>query len=407
MRIGLVGLGKLGLPVALAINFRGHEVCGYDTNPSVKKYLEDGAIPYRELGAPELLSHHTVTWRDSIADVVSDSDIVFIPIQTPHQVEYEGDDILPEGRADFSYEHLVAGLTAVSQACLELKKSTIVAVISTCLPGTFERELRPLLNDYTDYAYTPQFISMGNVIEDYLYPEFNLIGVDNAEAAATLEDFYATINDAPSVKTDVTTAEGVKVSYNTIISAKTVIANAWGELSERMGMDFDAINLAWSLSDRRLMSPAYFDAGMSDGGGCHPRDNIAMSWLADQVEMSHNLWDDLMQARQDYECWHASVAMDAMDQHDLPLVLLGRAFKPETDIETGSAAILVANILRREGVQFLHVNDLGYLPPAVYFICTQNEPYQGYDFPPGSVVLDPFGYIPDRDGVEVVRMGRR
>lgn len=405
MRIGVAGCGKLGFPVALAINGRRHDVFAYDTQPDVRQWAK-GTFPFREKGIEPWLDGNTVQFCDSIKDVVAQSDIVFIAIQTPHRPEYEGDDILPPDRADFDYTFLKAGLAEAAQACQDLKKRTVLAVISTCLPGTFERELQPLLNSYVSYVYAPQFIAMGNVIEDYLRPEFNLIGVVDDEAADALEAFYGTINDAPCILCDVTTAEGIKVSYNTWITAKTVIANAWGEMCDRTGMDFDAMKTAWDLSTKRLISPRYTDAGMSDGGGCHPRDGIAMSWLANEVGMSSNIWDDLMQARQRYEGYHADIAAETAEEAGLPLVLLGRAFKPETDIEVGSAAILMANILIRRGVQFTHVNDLDFLPPAVYFIATQNARYAEYAFPPGSIVIDPFGYIPDIAGVLVDRLGR-
>lgn len=395
------------MPVALAINSKGHDVCVYDINPAVRGYLEDRVIPFREEGIQPLLDYHTVEWKSSIEEVVRSSEIVFLPIQTPHEPEFEGNDVLPDRRADFDYTWLKSALSDVAEACEKLQKRTILAVISTCLPGTFERELKPLLNEFVSYVYTPQFIAMGCVIQDYLYPEFNLIGVADPDAAETLEQFYATINAAPSVKTDITTAEGIKVAYNLQISAKIAIANAWGELSERLGMDFDAIKHSWELSTRRLVSTRYMDAGKSDSGGCHPRDLIAMSWLARESGMSHNLWEDLAIARQDYESWHADLAAKAAREHNLPLILLGRAFKPETDIETGSAAILMSNILRRNGVQHEHVNDLDFLPVAVYFISTKNSRYAEYMFPRGSVVLDPFGIIPDRDGVTVTRLGRR
>lgn len=133
-----------------------------------------------------------------------------------------------------------------------------------------------------------------------------------------------------------------------------------------------------------------------------------MSWLANEVEMSYNLWDALMTAREEYEGWHAEYIAWVAKEVDLPIVLLGRAFKPETDIETGSAAILLANILRMMGENFLHVNDMVPLTmPAVYFIATANQRYTEYEFPQGSVVLDPFGIIKDQEGVQVRRIGRR
>lgn len=400
-------MGKLGLPVALAIESRGHTVCGYDLNPEVKEYLDSRFIPFREEGLQSLLNAHDILWQESIEDVVRDSEIVFVSIQTPHAPEYEGVSLLPDTRADFDYAALKQGVAAVAKACAELGEKRTVAVISTCLPRTFIEQIEPLLNEFVDYVYTPQFIAMGTVLQDYLNPEFNLIGVRSVEAADLLERFYATINDAPCVRTDVTTAEGIKVSYNTWITAKTVIANAWGEMCERTGMDFDAMKAAWDLADRRLLSSRYMAAGMSDGGGCHPRDNIALSWLAEKADMSFNIWDALMHARQEYEAWHADCVAYLAEQHDLPIVLLGTAFKPETDIETGSAAMLMAECLRLGGERFLHVNDCDYLQKAVYFIATDNERYRSYEFPEGSIVLDPFGSIPDREGVFVKRLGRR
>ncbi|MBF4194664.1 UDP-glucose 6-dehydrogenase [Mycolicibacterium phlei] len=391
----------------MTISNAGFDVVGYDVNPAVKEYLTKRETPYREEDLQPLLDRHRVEWRDSIREVVEDAGLIFVAVQTPHEPQFEGVTPLPDERRDFDYTYLVDAVRAVASASAELGERRTLAVISTCLPGTFNQFIKPLLNEYIDYVYCPLFIAMGTVVRDYLLPEFNLIGVESEDAADLLEAFYTHINDAPPVRTDVTTAEGIKVSYNTWITAKTVIANAWGELCERVGMNFDDMFKAWTLAERRLISPAYMSAGMSDGGGCHPRDNIALSWLADDVGMSFNLWEALMASREAYEKWHADVVIEAVEEHELPVVLLGRAFKPETDIETGSPAMLMAELLRLEGVQFLHVNDAIPNQRAIYFIATQNDRYRHYQFAPGSVVIDPFGYIPDQEGVIVRRLGRR
>jgi UDPglucose 6-dehydrogenase len=146
---------------------------------------------------------------------------------------------------------------------------------------------------------------------------------------------------------------------------------------------------------------------MSDGGGCHPRDNIALSWLAEDVGMSHNQWEDLISAREDYEEWHAKVAYETSVEHELPLVLLGKSFKPETKIETGSPAILMSNLLKEHGIIHQHYEDIDGIPQkAVYFIATQHDRYKDMTFPQGSVVLDPFGIIEDQPGITVKRLGR-
>lgn len=403
----MIGLGALGTPVALAIDAIGHTVYGYDIDPKKGENLAKRTHPHREQNLQPLLDVHEIRWCESIFDVVEKSELIFVAIQTPHDSRFDGTKPLVSDPEDFDYSWLVDGIEEVAEACEELEERKTVAVISTCLPGTFEREIEGLLNEYIDYAHTPQFIAMGNVVADYLFPEFNLIGVANPAVGKTLQEFFATINEAPCVVTDITTAEGAKLAYNCLLGTKIAVANAWGELSERLGMDFDAIYKTWTYSTRRLLSPAYLKAGMSDGGGCHPRDNIAMSWLAKEHDMSYDLWGNLMQAREDTEAWHAELAVEVSEDQDLPLILLGRAFKPETDIETGSPAILMANILTNWGVDFTHVNDLTDLPEAVYFIATDNERYREYKFPKGSVVIDPFGTMPKTSEATVYHLGRK
>ena len=132
-----------------------------------------------------------------------------------------------------------------------------------------------------------------------------------------------------------------------------------------------------------------------------------MSWLANEVGMSHNLWEDLMAAREDYEEWHTKLTFETSQKHNLPIVLLGRSFKPETNIEVGSPSILVSNILKEHGVQHQHYEDLAGVPQrAVYFIGTRHERYLGIRFPKGSVVIDPFRYIEPQEGVTIIPLGR-
>lgn len=401
MKIGMCGMGKLGMPVALAIESKGHDVLGYDVSDAPYEQIANRAIPHKEEGLQPLLDKTNITMVRELGELAT-CDIIFLPVQTPHDSRFEGTTRLPEDRADFDYTYLQEAVESLSEY------TGTLAVISTCLPGTYDKYIKDIPRK-SRYVYTPQFIAMGTVLEDYLNPEFNLIGVESEEAADQLERFYATINNAPNIRTDITTAEGIKVSYNTWITAKTVIANAWGEMAERTGMDFDAIKRAWDVSGRRLWSPRYTNAGKSDGGGCHPRDNIALSWLASEVGASHNIWEDLMKAREDYEDWHARLAMKASIEAELPLVLLGKSFKPETNIATGSPAVLMANMLKDDyGYPFQHYEDApdGILHPAVYFIATQHERYKEIRFPRGSIVIDVFGYLEPQDGVIIERIGR-
>lgn len=411
MKVGFVGLGKLGLPVALAIESKGHEVFGVDADPLVRDNLRHRRIPYTEVGVPELLKDTKLRVFVTMAEMLAyeEPDIIFVPVQTPHAERYEGVTRLPEDRADFDYSYLTS-------ACKELfgllERPTIVAIISTVLPGTIEREVMPLLNDNVRLVYTPQFIAMGTTVRDFLHPEFTLIGVDDPDAAITMEKFIGDMTGAPTFVTDVRTAEGIKVLYNTFITAKTVLGNLYGELADKMGMNVDDIYAALSLATRRLLSPEYLKAGVGDGGGCHPRDNIALSWLAREVDLSFDLFEALMLARERHMEWLAAVAISEAG-FERTVWIFGKAFKPGTNITTGSAARLLAELMWDNGTDPLvydphvldHSQQLPPLGPDCYIIATDHGDWP--HVPTGSTVIDPFGTYPDLPGVEVIRLGRR
>ena len=180
--IGFVGLGKLGLPVAMAINSRGYYVSGYDINPAVSDYISDKKIPYQEEHMDELFKDHTVDFK-SMEEVVNNSDIVFVPVQTPHDPLYEGTTRIPDTRVDFNYESLVAAIKAISEIVDQSGKDKIVVIISTVLPGTIEKYIKPVLSKNIKLCYNPFFIAMGTTIKDFLNPEFILLGVDDEDAA--------------------------------------------------------------------------------------------------------------------------------------------------------------------------------------------------------------------------------
>lgn len=402
MRVGMVGCGKLGLMVALAIESRGHEVAGYDISMAPSKYLFERKIPFQEEFSSALLNSTRMRMLP-LNKLCSWADIIFLAPQTPHLPEFEGTTLLTDTRADFDYTFLRECVSEVA-AALPLPKTCVV--ISTVLPGTIDREVRPLLQGFGNFrlVYEPLFIAMGTVVHDFLNPEFVLVGVDDLISAVVLEQFYKTIHSAPVFRTDVRTAEGIKVFYNTFITAKIVLANLYGEIAHKIGMNVDDITRALSLATDRLISPRYLQAGMGDGGGCHPRDNIALSWLARKLGISYDIFSALMNARERHCVWFADLIQEY--QRRRPVFILGRAFKPETNIETGSPSLLLSEILTKRGVYHSAVDDYDVTKlPAVYFIGTQHERFREYRFMAGSTVIDPFRYLEPQPGVELVRIG--
>jgi UDPglucose 6-dehydrogenase len=413
MRIGIVGLGKLGLPVALAIESKGHEVRGWDASDAVREGVRERRFPRPEEGVEELLAGSRLQLAP-VEELVDFAEVVFVAVQTPHEPSLEGATRLPDYRRDFDYSFLTEAVGAVAEAAAERGKPLTLAVISTVLPGTMEREVKPLLPPNVELAYNPFFTAMGSTAGDFLEPEFVLIGADGpAGDDATLPRLYRTVHDRPLFETDIRTAELIKVAYNTFIGQKIVFANAMMEICHKVGADVDDLASALGLATDRIISPRYLRGGMGDGGPCHPRDNIALSWLSEEADLSHDIFGDVMRARENQTQWLADLIAERAD--GLPVVVLGKAFKPESDLTDGSPALLLANILEERGLEFAHHDHhidggaprIEEQPPSLFFIATRHPEYSETRFPSGSVVMDPWGYIPDQDGVSVVRIGRR
>jgi UDPglucose 6-dehydrogenase len=411
-KIGFIGLGKLGLPVAMAINSKGHDVCGYDTNPEVEDYIKNKKIPYHEVEMDKLFEDFTVDFVDT-ESVIKNSDIIFVPVQTPHDPLYEGTTRIPETRVDFNYNALVSAISKISQIVDENGEDKIVVIISTVLPGTIDKYIKPILSDRIKLCYNPFFIAMGTTINDFLNPEFILLGVDDEDAAERVVNFYSTIHNKRVFKTSVKNAELIKVAYNTFIGMKIVYANTMMEICHKTDCDVDQIIDAISLADQRLISSKYLRGGMGDGGGCHPRDNIAMSWLSRELNLSHDFFNDLMIAREDQTEWLAKECL----KHDRKIYILGKSFKPETNITTGSPSILLYNILTEKGadVDILdpHIDGEEYFSSrflaaegnSLFFIGAQHDAFRNLEFPTGSIVIDPFRYMPDIEGSTLIKIG--
>lgn len=413
MNVGIVGLGKLGFPIALAIESKGHAVYGWDASAAVQESVRGRRFPHREDGLPELLER-TRLELVPVEALVELADIVFVAVQTPHEPSLEGSTRLPSYTRDFDYSFLIDAVNSVAQAAAAQEKRLTLAVISTVLPGTMEREVKPLLPPGVALAYNPFFTAMGTTVRDFLHPEFVLIGTDRAaDGDPPLPRFYRTVHDRPLFETDIKTAELIKVAYNTFIGQKIVFANAMMEICHKIGADVDDLATALALARDRIVSPRYLSGGMGDGGPCHPRDNIALSWLSGEAGLSHDIFADVMQAREDQTQWLADLIAERAN--GLPIVVLGKAFKPESDLAEGSPALLLASILDERGIQFAHhdghIDGAGppieQRSPSLFFVATRHPEYRDAKFPPNSVVLDPWGYIPDQDRVTVVRIGRR
>ena len=328
MQIGFIGLGKLGKPCAEAMAEQGITVSGYDNNMSCIS--------------------RSIDIKATLAEAVIEKDIVFVAVPTPHEAGYDGREPIShlEPR-DFDYSIL----KSVVKECNSLMhQGQLLVIISTVLPGTIRREIAPLATN-TNLVYNPYLIAMGTVKQDFLDPEMIMIGTKQGKIswqADMLQNFYHDVLNK-SVRFEFGTweeAEATKIFYNTFISTKLSLVNMIQDVSQKLGhMNVDRVTTAVANSTRRIMSNRYMKAGMGDGGACHPRDNIALRWLAQELDLGYDLFAAVMTAR---ERQAENMALEIL-KHGKNIFFSSNSYKPGTELVDGSYSLLVQHYIKKHG----------------------------------------------------------
>ena len=388
MKIGFIGTGKLGMPCAEAIASKGHDVTGYDVAKRTS---------------------HQVTIMPTIKDVVEGRDIVFVAVPTPHDPDYDGR--APTAHLDpkdFNYDIVKSVLIEANK---HMTKDQLLVLISTVLPGTTRKQFIDLVPN-TRFVYNPYLIAMGSVAWDMVNPEMVMIGTEDGSEtgdARQLVDFYKTIMEN-NPRYEIGTwdeCECIKVFYNTFISAKIGLVNMIQDVAQQQGnIDVDVVTNALAASTMRIMGPQYMKAGMGDGGGCHPRDNIALRYMADELNLGYDLFDSIMEAR---EIQAKNIALELVkhaNEHNMPIVIHGKAYKPNVEYCDGSYSLLIGHYCEEQGVAPVYADPLtgdDYDPtdPCVFLLAhsaSTTYKYIGREntdklycaIPNGSVVVDPW-----------------
>jgi len=417
MNIGFVGLGNLGLPMAYAFKLKGHKVFGYDLNPGrmnpewfeEKEVAGDGVSDLKPF-----LVKDPINYVASLEECMRNSDILFVTVQTPNKTGHDGTIPFPKRRENYNLEPLKSCIKDIAGH----PAGPIICLVSTVLPGTMRKDFLPLLEGtghQDNFVHNPMFCAMGTVIPDLHNPEFVLLGSDNEAASKKVANFYNTVNDAEKVITTIENAEMIKTTYNGFITMKINYANTVMEMAHKIhGCDSDVVMDCLFKANKRLISTKYLRGGMGDGGGCHPKENASLSWLAQDIGLSFDWFEMNMTCREKQTEWLADlICENKLDASKFPVAIFGTAFKEETNLEDGSPAILLINILKKRGIQPIIYDpfvervrkDPVLDSPTIVFISTKHEEFKNYDYPAGSLIIDPWRYIPDIDDVDVIRIG--
>ena len=405
-KIGFIGIGKLGLDCA-EVMAEKHEVRGYDIYPR---------------------SSDSVKVCD-IDELVNESEWIFIAVPTPHAEGYDGS--VPSSHMeprDFGHDAVISAIDSVNKCAKSPKK---VVLISTVLPGTTRRKFYPLLDKQHQFLYNPYLIAMGSVKWDMVNPEMVMIGTEDGNPnalAGELIDLYKTmmVNDPRYEIGTWDECEAIKIFYNTFISAKVGLVNMIQDFALRIGnINVDVVTDALARSTMRIMGPKYMTAGMGDAGACHPRDNIALRWLAKEYDIGYDLFDTVMHAREIQAKNLAMFLVEQAKQHSMSIVIHGKAYKPDVEYCIGSYSTLVGHYVKAAGHDVRYLDPLADDPaevitelagPAVILWAHNRKITYEYTgdqpdtlpycpIPHGSVVVDPWRKLPQIENLTVVHYG--
>ncbi|SEH10257.1 UDP-glucose dehydrogenase family protein [Thermoleophilum album] len=333
--IGVIGVGWVGLVTAACFAELGHEVWARDIDAAKIAALERGEVPIHEPGLPELVARNRdrLHFTTEMAPVLEHAQLLFCCVDTPPT--YSGD-------ADLSrVEAVVAELAEPDDHALVMKSTVPVGT------GAAIKRRLPALH----YVSNPEFLKEGSAIEDFMHPDRVVIG--NDAASSDFADRVAALYEplgAPIVRTDVASAEMIKLASNAFLATKISFINEIANVCEEVGADVAEVARGMGLDAR--IGPHFLRAGAGYGGSCFPKDVQALKQLAGNSGYHFQLLTAVIDVNE----LQKRRLVGKLQKHLGSLVgkeiaLLGVAFKPNTDDIREATSLVLAGRLQSEGAQ--------------------------------------------------------
>ena len=353
--VSIVGLGKLGAPLAALLAAKGFHVIGVDVNEALVASVNDGRAPVQE---PQLqhyldLGRGRLMATGNFTEAVFASSVTFIVVPTPS-----------DGRGVFSNRYVLDAVERIGQALRKKSDYHVVNITSTVMPGSCDGPIAGALQHSSDrtvgadvgLCYNPEFIALGRAVQDMLRPDFILLGESNARAGdAIVEIFGKTCeNDPPIKRMSLVNAELAKIAVNTFVTTKITYANMLADICDRIpGADVDVVTAAVG-SDSRI-GTKYLRGGLGYGGPCFPRDNVAFIRMAEELGARA----DLAAATNSINAYQLERLAGAVQSRVAPggtVGVLGLSYKPDTAVIEASQSMQLAQLLAERGYR-VHVFD--------------------------------------------------
>src|SRR5829696_3721265 len=334
--IGVIGTGYVGLVTAAGFAELGHEVFCVDIDEDKVARLRAGEIPIYEPGLEELVAKHRgrLHFDTTIAPAVEAARLLFVAVGTPPT--YSGD-------ADLRAVHAVVDEMPPSDSHALVMKSTVPCGTGEAIKRKFAE------SDKAGFSYVscPEFLKEGSAVQDFLRPDRVVVGDDGGWAGEAVAAFYEPLG-APIVRTDIASAEMVKLAANAFLATKISFINEIANVCEEVGADVKEVSRGMGLDDR--IGPKFLNAGIGYGGSCFPKDVSALKQLAGNSGYHFQLLTAVIEVNE----LQKRRVISKLQKHLGSLVgktvtLLGVAFKPDTDDMREASSLVLAARLQADG----------------------------------------------------------
>ncbi|WP_338602455.1 UDP-glucose/GDP-mannose dehydrogenase family protein [Sulfolobus tengchongensis] len=340
MKIGIVGLGYVGLVTASVLADRGHYIVGVDIDEMKINELNSGRIPFYEPGLQELVDKNKdkLIFTKDYGELL-DSQFVFITVSTPTV------------NGKIYLDNVFSAATSLSK----INKDSVIVIKSTVIPGT-SRKIKKMLN--REVLVNPEFLKEGSAIMDTIKPDRIIIGGDSEETIKFLEDLWSFTN-SPIIRTSMEEAEMIKYAANSFLAVKISFINEIANLCEKIpNCDVNVIAKAIGM-DKRI-SPYFLNAGLGFGGSCFPKDTAAITSFARDLGERLKIVEAAIEVNNERP-FRAVKMMEELigELKGKTICVLGLAFKPNTDDTRESVGLKIIRLLQEKGA-----NILAYDPKA-------------------------------------------
>ncbi|HEX2397418.1 MAG TPA: UDP-glucose/GDP-mannose dehydrogenase family protein [Solirubrobacteraceae bacterium] len=369
--IAVIGTGYVGLVTAAGFAELGREVFCVDVDADKVAGLQAGEVPIYEPGLAEVVRarHERLHFSTELAPALEGARLLFVCVGTPPT--YSGD----------------ADLSAVREVVEALPRSDRYALVmkSTVPAGTgigIKRMLAERGNTAPAYVSCPEFLKEGAAMADFRSPDRVVVGDEGTWAGDAVVELYEPF-DAPLIRTDITTAEMIKLASNAFLATKISFINEIANVCEDTGAD--VLDVARGMGLDRRIGPSFLRAGLGYGGSCFTKDVSALKQLASNTGYHFQLLNSVIEVNE----LQKRRVIGKLQRHlgqlaDKRVTLLGVAFKPQTDDMRGASSLVLAGRLHAEGARIraydpVAEDEARALMPEVDFAPSALEALDGVD----------------------------